>query len=115
MKVIIAGSRTITDFALVENAIKESGFEITEVVSGGCAGPDQLGERWAAINNIPVKVFPADWETYGKAAGPMRNERMAAYGEALIVCWDGKSKGTANMVENALERYLQVYVKRSCA
>jgi hypothetical protein len=109
MKTIIAGSRTITDFALVANAIKASGFKITEVVSGGCSGPDQLGERWAALNNVPVKVFPADWEAYGKAAGPMRNERMAAYADALIACFDGKSRGTANMIEHARERGLRIH------
>ena len=50
MKVIIAGSRTITDFKIVYEAIKRSGFKITEVVCGECRGPDMLGAEWAKLN-----------------------------------------------------------------
>lgn len=46
MRTIIAGSRSITDYALIQKAVSESGFEITEVVSGGAIGVDRLGERW---------------------------------------------------------------------
>ena len=47
MKVIIAGSRGVEDYALVEEAVKQSGFDITEVVSGTARGVDLLGEHWA--------------------------------------------------------------------
>ncbi len=64
-------------------------------------GADALGERWAKENDIPVKVFPANWDKHGKAAGPIRNKQMAAYGEMLIAFWDGKSSGTGNMISLA--------------
>lgn len=101
MKVIIAGSRTITDRKLVEEAIEASCFSITEVVCGMARGVDTVGFNWAKDNNIPVKEFPADWEKYGRAAGPIRNKQMAEYADALIAVMAPNSKGTQNMVETA--------------
>jgi hypothetical protein len=46
-------------------------------------------------------MFPAKWDKYGKAAGPLRNREMAAYADALILVWDGKSRGSANMLAEA--------------
>jgi len=59
MKVIIAGSRTCTDYSLLEEAIRESGFEITTVLCGGAKGADILGKQWA-INNMEISIdsFP---------------------------------------------------------
>jgi hypothetical protein len=100
MRVIIAGGRDIADARLVLKGIKESGFNITEVVSGGAKGIDLIGEKWAKFFKVPVKVFPANWDKNGKAAGHIRNREMAQYADALIAVWDGKSKGTKNMIEN---------------
>ena len=99
MKVIIAGSRTITDYNVVFSAIRNSGYKITEVVSGGAKGVDRLGERYAHENGIPVKRFLPDWRELGKAAGPVRNADMAEYADALIAIWDGKSAGTRHMIQ----------------
>lgn len=112
MRVIVAGSRFITDPAIVAAAIEASGFEITEVVSGCCRGVDRLGEQWAERNGLPVKRFPADWCRYGKRAGPIRNREMADYADALVAVWDGRKGGTSDMIDAANERGLQVYVKR---
>lgn len=101
MRVIIAGSRDITDYEFVKFAIRCSGFKITEVVSGCATGVDRLGERWAAENDVAVMRFPADWKTHGKAAGAIRNRRMAEYGAALIAVHDGSSRGTQNMIDTA--------------
>lgn len=109
MKVIIAGSRTISDRELVEAAIKASGFEITEVVCGMARGVDTVGLNWARDNNIPVKAFPADWEKYGRAAGPIRNKQMAEYAEALIAIMAPNSRGTKNMIETAIKRGLKLW------
>ena len=69
MKVIIAGSRTISDYKLVVDAMQRCGFDITEVVCGTATGIDRLGEQWAIANSIPVKAMPADWDRHGRAAG----------------------------------------------
>ena len=110
MKVIIAGTRTITSAIVVDMAIRESLFEITEVVSGTATGPDQLGEAWAVARGIPVKQFPADWEQHGLRAGFIRNVAMADYADALIAIWDGQSKGTEHMIKTALKKGLKVYI-----
>jgi hypothetical protein len=100
MKVIIAGSRTITEYYLIENAIAYSGFKITEVVSGTARGVDRLGEIYAAKMNLPLTMFKPDWDKYNKSAGHIRNKQMAEYADGLIAIWDGISPGTKNMIEN---------------
>jgi len=114
MKVIVAGSRTITDMAVVDRAIREGmaffKAQPTEIVSGGAAGVDTLGEAWARQHGFSVKRFPAQWAKYGKAAGPKRNEEMAAYADALIAVWNGMSRGTSNMICNARARGLPVFI-----
>ena len=99
MKVIIAGSRNITDPGSVGRAIESSKFTITEVITGNARGVDALAENYAARKEIPLKLFPADWEKYGKPAGAIRNEQMAKYADALIAIWDGESSGTRIMIE----------------
>jgi hypothetical protein len=111
MKVIIAGSRFITDYNLVVLAVKESGFDITEVVCGAANGVDSLGERYAKENGIKLSYFYADWKGLGKLAGHKRNEQMGNYGEALIAVWDGKSPGTKHMINFAKKKKLLTYVK----
>jgi len=103
MKVIIAGSRIITDFQLLSRCVAESGWtdQIIEVVSGGARGVDKQGEMWARKHEIPIKRFPAMWDLYGKAAGPIRNKEMAEYADALIALLYGRSTGTANMIKTA--------------
>ena len=100
VKVIIAGSRTITSTVPVSTAITMSGLQITEVVSGGARGPDQNGELWACFQQgrVTIKRFIPDWDTHGKKAGFMRNREMAHYAEALIAIFDGQSHGTAHMI-----------------
>lgn len=113
MKVIVAGSREITDYELVKKAIQDSGFQVTEIISGGARGVDSLGERYAKELNLPCEVISADWDVYGKAAGYIRNEKMAKRGEALVAIWDGKSKGTRNMINIAQKNNLKMSVKRT--
>ena len=110
MKVIVAGSRTITDYQKVKNALSAFEWEITEIVSGGANGVDKMGERWAIENKIPLRRFPAKWDLHGKSAGPIRNREMAEYADALVAIWDGKSKGTYNMIEEANRNFLYVWL-----
>ena len=93
MKVIIAGGRNITDYNIVKTAYHKSGFQATEIVSGAARGVDYLGELFAKDNCIAIRSFPADWNKYGKRAGPLRNLQMAEYADALIAVWDGKKYG----------------------
>ena len=87
-------------------------WDVTEVVSGTARGVDSLGEQWAKTQNIPIKRFPADWNTHGRAAGHIRNAEMANYAEALVALWDGQSRGTKNMIASAQKKGLKVFVFR---
>lgn len=113
LKLIIAGSRRINCYQCVETAFALSPFtleEIAEVVSGGAAGIDYLGEQWAKAHGIPVKRFPADWGTHGNVAGYVRNRDMANYANAALIIWDGQSSGTRDMIRVADHAGLEVYV-----
>ena len=110
MRTIIAGSRTITDLKIVEDAIKESGFDIDTVICGGAKGVDKLGELWARRNMLFIEYFYPDWDLYGKAAGPIRNKQMAENADALIAIWDGVSKGTKSMIDLATKQGLEIFV-----
>jgi len=98
MKVIIAGSRQITDAAAFDALIESTGWDIEEVVSGGCRGVDILGEEWAQKRGIPVRAFAADWARYGREAGELRNRALAPYAAGLILLWDAKSPGASCML-----------------
>lgn len=110
MKTIIAGSRWLKSEELIAVAVKASGFDVSEVVSGGARGTDRLGELWARRHNIPVKTFSARWGQFGLAAGPRRNKEMADYADALIALWDGRSRGTKDMIDKAFAARLDIYV-----
>jgi hypothetical protein len=111
MRTIIAGSRDIRDYRKVEQAVKNSGFILTEIVSGGARGVDRLGELYGRNHNIPITLFIPDWETIGKSAGFIRNRQMALQADCLIAVWDGKSKGTKHMIDTAREYNLDVYIE----
>lgn len=103
MKLIIAGSRTIKlDYDELRTILKEKlgndwMFIVSEIVSGNAAGVDESGDDFAKNAYIKLTRFPAQWVKYGKSAGPRRNLQMAEYADMLLLIWDGKSKGSANM------------------
>lgn len=103
---IIAGSRALSGgyaLELVKSAVRDSGFAITEVVSGGAYGVDSAGERWAKDNGKPCQVFYAQWNKHRKAAGVMRNTVMSEYADALIAIRGNNSRGTTDMI-NKMKR-----------
>lgn len=110
MRTIIAGSRNGVTLKHVEDAVAAAGWEITTAISGTARGADQMGESYAEAHGIPVEKFPADWDSYGKRAGYIRNSQMAENAEALIAIWDGQSRGTMHMINIASQKGLKVYV-----
>ena len=106
MKVIIAGSRTITKRHIVEDAFFEwfGRQDVSEIVSGCAQGVDTLAIEFAEANGYDVVKFPANWyDSNGKfdrSGGFKRNMQMAEYADALLAIWDGKSKGTKHMIDS---------------
>ena len=108
-KIIIAGGRDFNDYTLLTKVCNEAiprmaGDNTPVIISGGAAGADSLGEQYAQENGIAIERHPADWTKHGKAAGPIRNAEMAACADFLIAFWDGKSRGTQNMMMNAVKK-----------
>lgn len=117
MKLIVAGSRGITDYATVRQAIIDSGLwslhkHTLEIVCGMARGVDLLGLEFAKSNSLKWHEFPADWNKYGKRAGYLRNIQMGEFSDGVVAIWDGKSRGTKQMIDWAMEKGLFVYVHR---
>ena len=101
MKCVIAGSRGIDNYELLDQAFTSCVWsgKIQEIVSGRAKGVDKLGEELARKRNLKLAIFPAEWDKYGKSAGYKRNEVMAKYTDMGIILWDGKSRGTKHMID----------------
>lgn len=108
MKVIIAGGR---DFIpepkdIITLATLDNEHVFDEIVCGEARGADTFGKEYGKIMGIHIESFPADWNNYGKKAGPIRNEEMACYADAVIFFPGGK--GTEDMRRRALKRGLKI-------
>lgn len=115
-RVIVAGSRHYQDFERVKKDLdyllsRKAREETIEIVSGGCRGADALGERYAREKGYSLAVFPADWDKFGKIAGPIRNHHMALYADALVAYLAPGSRGTSSMIEEARRAGLRVIVR----
>lgn len=113
-RIIIAGGREFNDYVLLKAKMDRilSNFDpkTVTIVSGGARGADSLGEQYAKENQLELDIFPADWDTYKKVAGPIRNQYMSWYSNYLVAFWDGGSTGTKHMIDTATEDKLQVRV-----
>lgn len=121
MKLLIAGSRNIDKY--VAKAFYEYRFECLiaaaqhhgldtswiTFVSGKCpTGPDQVPYLYPLYRD--VMEFAPDWKAHGKSAGPIRNSRMAAVADVGYILWDGKSRGSKNMIEEMTKRNKILFV-----
>lgn len=81
-------------------------------MAGGAGGVDTLAVRWAKQHNMKNEVYWARWDKEGKVAGFNRNNRMLNEGraDALVAIWNGKSRGTKNMIESAEAKGIKVCV-----
>ena len=111
MRTIIAGSRNFNNYVIAKSILDRCLWKPSKILSGGCKGADLLGERWAIENNIPVEVYPFKKEM-GKLGGPLRNIEMAQNADAciLFILKDAESKGSHNMLQNAIKNKLHLLV-----
>ena len=80
------------------------------LLSGGCRGADQLGERFAKEVGWEIEYYMPEWKKYGRAAGPLRNKCMIEKCDAVICFWDGKSKGTGSLIQYAQKFKKQLFL-----
>lgn len=113
MKLIVAGSRNITEYETVKTAIDNlvnQGMKITAIIEGTAKGVDRLASQYAIEHGIENIRVPAEWKLYHKGAGSVRNQKMAEIGDALLALWDGSSRGTMNMINIANNKGIPVTV-----
>lgn len=107
IRMIVCGGVDFDDYELLCSRLDSliAAYGSVTLVSGHARGADTLAERYAAERNIPIRVFPAEWSRYGKAAGPIRNLAMLDYASektpVVTAFWDGRSRGTGNMLKQA--------------
>jgi len=131
-RVIVAGGRTFNNesmtFEYLDRILGDLSKDKLEIVEGGANGADRLGRQWAISRGYPYKTFEADWtnlaksdavirtrkdgQKYNAKAGHDRNAEMGEYATHLIAFWDGRSKGTKNMIDYAKSKGLKVKVVR---
>ena len=114
MNIIVAGSRSITDAAVIKAALKyiQRKWNVSSIITGGANGVDCIAASMAAQRGINVAVCEANWNYHGKSAGYIRNAFMATLADGLLAIWDGKSKGTKHMIELAKKHKLKIVIVR---
>jgi predicted Rossmann fold nucleotide-binding protein DprA/Smf involved in DNA uptake len=109
-KVVVAGGRTYTNTGMVFICLEKIVQKGDVIISGHAKGVDMMGELYAQKNNLACEIYPAEWDKYGRSAGPRRNEQMAQVADKVVVFWDFKSRGTKNMVEMAKKYKKELFI-----
>lgn len=125
MRVIVTGSRSWTGqwginkiYEVLDSVLNmadtmEQGFEL---IHGACpTGADEIANSWAQVSEVADKVmittWPAAWDLYGKAAGPVRNEQMmTAGGDLCLAFLRANSSGTLDAIGKARRRNIWTVV-----
>lgn len=119
MRVLICGSRGWSDpnpiNAIIagHDILAEGAGEKLTVIHGDAPGADRLAGRLAKQWGVEVIKEPADWNRYGAAAGPIRNQKMLdEHQPGVIYAFRsrGKSTGTDDMIARGEAAGVPVYV-----
>ena len=108
MTLLIVGSRSITDFDLSPYV---SG-EVDTIISGGAGGVDSLAEEYADRHRLSKYIIRPRYDLYGRGAPLKRNEQMIELADAVLIIWDGCSKGTEYSLKYAQKKNKPVTLVR---
>jgi UDP-N-acetylmuramoylalanine-D-glutamate ligase len=107
-RVLVCGGRDYSDREAVARALlpyrpRKPATEVSDtiLILGGATGADAIAEEWADVWGVRKRVFPANWQKHGRAAGPLRNQQMLDEGRPDIVIAFPGGRGTADMVRRA--------------
>ena len=100
MKLLIAGSRSITAFDLSSYIPAD----VDTIISGGASGVDRLAEEYADLHHLSKCVLRPRYDQYGRAAPLKRNEQMVEMADAVLIIWDGRSRGTLHTLKHTKKR-----------
>ena len=95
MKLLIVGSRSITDFDLSPYISQD----VDTIISGGACGVDRLAEQYADLHHLSKYILRPRYDIYGRAAPLKRNEQMVDLADAVLIVWDGCSRGTQHTLK----------------
>ena len=115
-RLIICGGRDFSDYKFFTDKMNRlmTYYKNILIISGHASGADTFAEQYAGEHNIPIKVFPAEWKKFGRAAGPIRNRTMLEFAKeetpAVAAFWDGKSRGTGNMIKMAKAEGIECHI-----
>lgn len=113
MRLVVTGGRDYGDRAELRQRLEEILWYcgIDMLIHGGCpTGADAMAGRWAEEHAVPILVFAADWDRYGKRAGPLRNREMIRDGAPDLVLAFPGGRGTADCIAAAREYGISVTV-----
>ncbi len=100
MRVLVSGSRWYSDYHKILSVI--SSLDIDLIIAGACRGADTLAVRAARQCGIRYIEYPADWQKFGKSAGPIRNQCMLDLEKPDLVLFFhedlARSRGTLDML-----------------
>ena len=111
MRILVCGGRDYANISAVRHALGSLHAKrgITLIIEGGAMGADRIAREWAIASGIQHQTFSADWKAHGKAAGPLRNDRMIAEGMPVgVVAFPG-GRGTADMANKARAAGVKVW------
>jgi hypothetical protein len=101
MRVLVCGGRDYNDYDTVqrvlydfcdEHNLAENEYKMPNgltIIHGGARGADSLADQWAVVNWVPFEKYKADWDTHGRAAGPIRNQQMLDTGIDYVIAFPG--------------------------
>ena len=115
MRALITGSRIFNDAYIMNLALdgfceeREVDKKTLTLVHGGAKGADSLASLWANKNKVEVEIWYPDWDTYGRAAGIVRNKDMLESGVDIVIAFPrGEARGTRHMMKIAREAGVEV-------
>ena len=104
MKLLVVGSRSITEFDLSPYI----SAEVDTIISGGAGGVDTLAEEYADRHRLSKYIMRPRYDLYGRGAPLKRNEQMVDLADAVLIIWDGQSKGTNYTLKYAQKKNKKV-------
>lgn len=113
MRVLVCGDRNWSDMAVIRREMEKLP-QGTVIIHGDCIGADRIAGHYASAWGWRMQEYPADWLTYGRAAGPIRNRQMLTEGKPdLVLAFHrdlSQSRGTKDMVNAARKAGVEVRV-----
>ena len=103
MKIAVIGSRDFKGSNLIPHYLDRELMKYSElsIISGGASGVDTIAKQYAFERQLDYIELKADWRTYGRAAGQVRNKQVVEMADTIYAFWDGSSKGTLSVIQLA--------------